>query len=165
MPANTAFANGDRTRISPQGYFYTGPLGILAEYVVSKNEVTRAADTLSLDHKAWQTEGSFFLTGEKAGFKSPAPKKPFDLKDGGWGAFELIARYGEIEIDEAAFPNFASPTSSAQKAKAWGVGLNWHFSRAVKVAVNYERTTFVGGATTGDREPENALITRFQTSF
>ena len=165
VPANTAFANGDRTRISPQGYFYTGPLGILAEYVVSKNEVTRAADTLSLDHKAWQTEGSFFLTGEKAGFKSPAPKKPFDLKDGGWGAFELIARYGEIEIDEAAFPNFASPTSSAQKAKAWGVGLNWHFSRAVKVAVNYERTTFVGGATTGDREPENALITRFQTSF
>jgi hypothetical protein len=35
----------------------------------------------------------------------------------------------------------------------------------VKIAVNYERTTFTGGAVTGDREPENAVITRFQTSF
>lgn len=164
-PANTAFANGNRTRISPQGYFYTGPLGILAEYVVSRNEVTRAAATVELEHTAWQAEGSYFLTGEKAGFRSPGPKKPFDLKEGGWGAFEVVARYGELEADEASFPTYANPASSAQKAAAWAVGLNWHFSRAVKVAVNYERTTFTGGAATGDREPENALITRFQTSF
>jgi hypothetical protein len=31
--------------------------------------------------------------------------------------------------------------------------------------VDYERTTFSGGATTGDRELENAVIGRFQTSF
>jgi hypothetical protein len=43
--------------------------------------------------------------------------------------------------------------------------VNWHFTRAVKVMVDYERTTFTGGAATGDREPENAVITRFQTSF
>ncbi|HYC31854.1 MAG TPA: porin, partial [Gemmatimonadales bacterium] len=161
----TAYADGNRTRISPQGYFYTGPLGILGEYVISRNEVTRAATTVELEHKAWQAEGSFFLTGEKAGFRSPAPKKPFDLKEGTWGALELVGRYGEIDVDDAAFPTFANPASSATQAKAWGLGLNWHFSRAVKVAVNYERTTFEGGAATGDREPENALITRFQTSF
>ena len=164
-PANTVFANGDRTRIAPQGYFYTGPLGLLGEYVISKNEVTRGTTTADLEHKAWQAEGSFFLTGEKAGFRSPAPKKPFDLKEGAFGAVEVVARYGEISVDEAAFPTFANPASSAQKAAAWGVGVNWHFTRAVKVAVNYERTTFTGGAATGDREPENALITRFQTSF
>ena len=163
--ANTAYADGNRIRIAPQGYFYTGPLGILGEYVISKNEVTRAATTVELEHKAWQAEGSYFLTGEKAGFRSPAPKKPFDLKEGTWGAFEVIARYGEIDIDDAAFPTYANPASSATKAKAWAAGLNWHFSRAVKVAVNYERTTFEGGAATGDREPENAVITRFQTSF
>ena len=163
--ANTAYADGNRTRISPQGYFYTGPLGLLGEYVISKSEVTRAATTVELEHKAWQAEGSYFLTGEKAGFRSPAPKKPFDLKEGTFGAFEVIARYGEIDIDDAAFPTFANLASSASKAKAWGVGLNWHFSRAVKVAVNYEHTTFEGGAATGDREAENAVITRFQTSF
>ncbi len=164
-PANNVFANGKRTRLSPQGYYYTGPLGLLGEYVISRNEVTRAAVTAELEHTAWQAEGSFFLTGEKAGFRSPAPRKPFDLKEGGFGALELVGRYGELSLDAASFPVYASSTVSAQKAKAWGAGVNWHFTRAVKIAVNYERTTFTGGATTGDREAENAVITRFQTSF
>ena len=164
-PANNVFANGERTRLSPQGYFYTGALGLLGEYVMSRNEVTQAGVTAKLEHTAWQTIGSYFLTGEKAGFRSPTPKRPFDLKDGGFGALELVGRYGELTLDPAAFPVYASASSSAQKAKGWGVGVNWHFTRAVKFAVNYERTTFTGGAAAGDREPENAVITRFQTSF
>ena len=164
-PANNVFANGKRTRVSPQGYFYTGPLGLLGEYVLSRNEVTVGLSTAELEHTAWQASSSFFLTGEKAGFRSPAPKRPFDLKEGGFGAIELVGRYGALSLDEASFPTFANPATSARKAKAWGVGVNWHFTRAVKVAVNYERTTFDGGAATGDREPENAVITRFQTSF
>jgi phosphate-selective porin OprO and OprP len=164
-PANNVFANGERTRLSPQGYFYTGALGLLGEYVVSRNEVTQAGLSAKLEHAAWQAIGSFFLTGEKAGFRSPTPKRPFDLKEGGFGALELVGRYGELSLDPAAFPVYASASSSAQKAKAWGVGVNWHFTRAVKFAVNYEHTTFTGGAAAGDREPENAVITRFQTSF
>jgi phosphate-selective porin OprO/OprP len=169
-PASNVFANGTRRRLSPQGYYYTGPLGLLGEYVISRNEVTRAATTVELEHTAWQAAGSFFLTGEKAGFRSPAPKKPFDLKEGGWGALEVVGRYGELSLDDATFPTYATATASAQKARAWGVGLNWHFTRAVKIAVNYERTTFAGGAADAsgaiaDRQPENAVITRFQTSF
>ncbi len=164
-PANNVFANGKRERLSPQGYFYTGPLGLLGEYVVTRNEVTRAGATAQLDHSAWQATGSFFLTGERAGFRSPTPKKPFDLKEGGFGALELVARFGQIRLDEASFPTYATITASAQQADAWGVGVNWHFSRAVKVAVNYEHTAFTGGSATGDREAENAVITRFQTSF
>ena len=164
-PASTVFADGKRTRIAPQAYYYTGPLGLLGEYVISKNEVDKAGAVAELEHKAWEAEGSFFLTGEKNNFKNPMPKKPFDLKEGGFGAIELVARYGELDLDPASFPTYASLTSSVQKAKAWGAGVNWHFTRQVKVMVDYEHTTFRGGAATGDREPENALITRFQTSF
>jgi phosphate-selective porin OprO/OprP len=137
----------------------------MGEYVISRNEVTRGSETAELEHTAWQAVGSYFLTGEKASFRSPTPKRPFDLKEGGFGAVELVARYGELSLDEASFPVYATLTASAQKAKAWGVGVNWHFTRAVKVGVDYERTTFTGGAATGDREPESALIGRFQTSF
>lgn len=164
-PANNVYADGKRARLSPQAYFYTGPLGFLGEYAISRNEVTRNGVTAQLDHTAWEATGSFFLTGEKAGFRSPAPKRPFDLKEGGFGAVELVARYGELTPDEASFPVYANPAQSVTKAKAFGAGVNWHFTRAVKVAVNYERTTFTAGAATGDREPENAVITRFQTSF
>jgi phosphate-selective porin OprO/OprP len=164
-PANTVYANGKRQRLSPQAYFYTGPLGLLGEYVITRNEVTRAGATAELEHTAWQATGSFFLTGEHAGFRSPTPKRAFDLREGGFGAVELVARYGQLTLDEASFPTYATITASAQQAEAWGVGVNWHFSRAVKVAVNYEHTTFTGGSATGDREAENAVITRFQTSF
>ena len=164
-PANNVFADGRRTRLSPQGYFYTGPLGVLGEYVIARSEVTRTGVTAELEHTAWGATGSYFLTGERAGFRSPAPRRPFDLKEGGFGALELVGRYGELDLDRAAFPVYATLTASARKAKAWGLGLNWHLTRAVKIAVNYERTTFSGGAFTGDREPENAVITRFQTSF
>jgi phosphate-selective porin OprO/OprP len=164
-PANNVFADGKRQRLSPQGYFYSGPLGLLGEYVIARNAVTGGGATADLEHKAWQASGSFYLTGEKAGFRSPGPKRPFDLKEGGLGALELVARYGELSLDEASFPVYATSTASAEKAKAWGVGLNWHFTRAVKVAVNYEHTAFTGGAALGDREAENAIITRFQTSF
>jgi phosphate-selective porin OprO/OprP len=164
-PAGNVYADGTRLRLSPQGYYYTGPLGILGEYVISRNEVTKAGVTTELEHTSWQASGSFFLTGEKNSFRSPAPRRPFDLREGGFGAIELIARYGELHLDDASFPTYASLSSSVNDAKAWGIGLNWHFTRGVKVSVDYERTTYTGGAATGDREPENALITRFQTSF
>ncbi len=165
VPANTVYADGTRSRLSPQGYFYTGPLGLLGEYVLNRNEVTRAGVTAELEHTAWQAAGSFFLTGETAGFKSPAPRRPFDLEEGGFGAVELVARYGKLTADEASFPVYANLASSASLAKAWAVGVNWHFTRAIKVALNYERTSFTGGSASGDRESENAVITRFQTSF
>jgi phosphate-selective porin OprO and OprP len=164
-PANNVYADGKRTRLSPQGYYYTGPLGLMGEYVISRNEVTRAGVTAELEHSSWQAVGSFFLTGENAGFRSPTPKRPFDLKEGGFGAVELVTRYGELNLDEASFPIYSTITSSVQSAKAWGVGVNWHFTRAVKVGLDYERTTFTGGATDGNREPENAVIGRFQTAF
>ena len=165
MPAGNVFANGKRQRLSPQGYFYSGPFGLLGEYVIARSAVTRAGATAELEHTAWQASSSFYLTGEKAGFRSTGPRKPFDLNAGGVGALELVARYGELSLDEASFPVYATSTTSAKKARAWGLGLNWHFTRAVRVAVNYERTTFTAGAAAGDREPENAIITRFQTSF
>jgi phosphate-selective porin OprO and OprP len=164
-PANNVYADGKRTRLSPQGYYYTGPLGLMGEYVISRNEVTRAGVTAELEHSSWQAVGSFFLTGENAGFRSPTPKRPFDLKEGGLGAVELVTRYGELNLDEASFPVYSTITSSVRSAKAWGVGVNWHFTRAVKIGLDYERTTFTGGATDGNREPENAVIGRFQTAF
>jgi phosphate-selective porin OprO and OprP len=165
-PANNAYANGRRSRLAPQAYFYTGPLGLLGEYTLSWQEVTQAATTAKLKHTAWQATGSYFLTGEKNSFRSASPKKPFDPKAGTFGAVEIAARYSELDLDDATFPTFASPTSSPTKAKAWAVGLNWYLARAIKVVVDYEHTTFDGGAAGGaDREAENFVVSRVQYSF
>ena len=46
--ANTVIAEGRRTRVSPQGYLYAGPVGVLAEYVRSTQNVRRATTTGTL---------------------------------------------------------------------------------------------------------------------
>ena len=138
---------------------------MLGEYIVSSQEVRVGTSVAKLTHKAWQASAGYFLTGEQAGFRSPTPKKPFDLKEGTWGALEIAARYGELDVDDDAFPIFASPTSSASKAKGLGLGVNWHLNKQIKVVVNYEHTTFEGGAADGDRLSEDFVVTRFQHSF
>jgi phosphate-selective porin OprO/OprP len=165
-PANNVFADGRRTHLAPQAYFYTGPLGLQGEYIQSSQAVSRAgAPTVKLTHSAWQTTASYFLTGEKNSWKSAAPKKPFDPKAGTFGAVELAVRYSELAIDDATFPLFASPATTPSRAREWGVGLNWYLARAIKVVVDYEHATFTGGTATGNREAENYLVTRVQHSF
>jgi phosphate-selective porin OprO/OprP len=164
-PATSAYADGRRSRLAPQAYFYTGPLGLHGEYIQSWQAVTRNGTTAKLRHTAWQTTGSFFLTGEKNSFKSAVPRKPFDPRAGTFGALELAARYSELSLDDATFPTFASSASSPSKAKAWAVGLNWYLAKAIKVVADYEHTTFTGGAASGDREPESFVATRVQYSF
>ncbi|HEY7636588.1 MAG TPA: porin [Gemmatimonadales bacterium] len=166
-PASNVFADGVRQRVAPQAYFYRGPLGLHGEYIQSRQRVSRAGFApVKLKHTAWQATGSYFLTGEKNTFRSAPPNRPFDPKAGAFGAVELAARYSELTIDGAAFPNYASPTTTPQKAKAWALGLNWYLARAIKVVVDYEHTTFVGGAAGGaDREPENFVVSRVQYSF
>jgi phosphate-selective porin OprO/OprP len=165
VPGNTVIAGGRRSRLSPHAYIGLGSFGVLGEYIVNRQEVRRGATVAGLTHKAWQASGSFFLTGEHAGFRSPAPRKPFDLKAGTFGAIELAARYGELDIDDDAFPVLADAASAASKAKGLGLGVNWHLNRQIKVLVSYEHTTFEGGAETGDRASENFVVTRFQHSF
>ena len=165
VPDNTVVADGRRSRLAPHAYLGLGSFGVLGEYTINRHEVRAGATTARLTHRAWQASGSFFLTGEHAGFRNPAPKKPFDLKAGTFGALELAARYGELDIDDDAFPLFASASSAATKAKGLGLGVNWHLSRQIKVLVSYEHTTFEGGADTGDRASEDFVVTRFQHAF
>jgi len=56
------------------------------------------------------------LTGEEASYKGVKPKRPFDLKNGAWGAFELAARYSQLHVDGDAFPVFADLTKAAKEA-------------------------------------------------
>lgn len=165
-PASNVFADGRRSRLAPQAYFYAGPLGLHGEYIQSWQTVSRSGQaTVKLKHSAWQATGSVFLTGEKNSFKSAAPKRPFDPSAGTFGALELAARYGELSIDDATFPIYANSTTTPSKAKAWAVGLNWYLARAVKLVADYEHTTFTGGTATGDREAENFVVTRVQYAF
>lgn len=160
-------ADGRRTRWSPQGYFYRNRFGLLAEYIASKQEVQVGATAAELENTAWQATASYVLTGEDASYRGVVkPSHPFSPGKGGWGAWELVGRYGVLEIDDRAFPVFADPAVSARRAKAWTLGVNWYLTSNLKLVVNYLDTQFEGGAAAGaDREDEKAVFSRLQVAF
>jgi len=120
-----------------------------------------------IENDAYGVTASVVLTGEDARYKSVArPDHPFTIGAAGWGALELVARYGRLQIDDAAFPLFSDPARSAAQASSWGLGLNWYLTSNFKLVANYTQTTFEGGAADGlDREDEKAFFTRAQLSF
>ena len=108
---------------------------------------------------------SYVITGHKVNYRGVTLPKPFEPKDGNWGAFELAARYSKLKMDEKAFPIFADLTRSAKIATAWVIGINWYLNRNTKFTVDYEQTDFKGGASTGDRKQEKIIFSRLQISY
>jgi phosphate-selective porin OprO/OprP len=159
----TVSADGDHTRIAPQGYYYVGPFGLMAEYVESEIELTESTSGARDDitSRAWQMTASWVLTGEKGSFGGVAPQSDFSF-GGGLGAWELALRWGELEIDDDAFPVFANPAAAVESATTYGVGLNWYLSRNAKAVFSYLTTEFEGGSPSGDRDDETLVVTRLQ---
>ena len=115
---------------------------------------------------AWQVAASLLLTKDKAGWAPLQPAKPFDPGKKQWGSFELAVRVHQFKVDDEAFDlGFADVTKSVRKAIAWAIGLNWYLNRNVKYVLNYEQTSFRGGAALGDRPREKALLARAQVYF
>lgn len=162
----TVAGNGVHWRISPQAYYYYGPLGVLGEYVQSSQNVIAGLNTGTINNMAWQIVGSWFLTGEKNSYSGVTPDHPFNPARGGWGAWELSARYEQLDIGSDAFPTFANLSTSAKSADAWSVGLSWWLNKNVRVLTSFSRTTFSGGDTGAvTQKPEEVLFTRVQLAF
>jgi phosphate-selective porin OprO/OprP len=163
---NTTIADGVRSRIAPQASWYYGPVALLGEYVVSRQEVRRGSlSTDALTHTAWQGSVSWVLTGEKSSSKRVVPARPFDPSSGGWGALELAGRIGALRFDKDSFPAYADPKKSVERAGNVGGAVNWYLNENVKVVADYEQTSFDGGAATGDRRTEKVLFSRFQVAY
>jgi phosphate-selective porin OprO/OprP len=162
----TTLADGKRTRLSPQGYWYWGPAGVLGEYVRSTSEVKLDVNEARIENSAWQVAGSYVLTGDAASFNGVRPRRNFDPRARSWGAIELAGRYSAMDVDDDAFPLYVDPARSATEAKSWTAGVNWYLNQNVKVVVDYEHTDFTGGAAAGaDRHSESGLLTRLQLAF
>jgi phosphate-selective porin OprO/OprP len=154
--------------VAPQLYYFSGPFGLFAEYVISDQRLRLEAAPsrpARVRNTAWQVAASYVLTGEENSWKGFAPKRAFSPGQGAWGAWEIAVRVGQLEVDAAAFPALANPATSARAATAWSVGLNWHLNRNLKLNLDYEQTEFDGGSSDFLNRGEKALLGRTQFSF
>lgn len=169
-----AFANGERTRVSPQGYWYPGRFGVFGDYVASTEDLqlsTTSTAVRSFTNTAWQINFSYVLTGENASFKGVKPKKAFDPANKTWGALELTGRAAKLSVDEDVFAGgFQNTANYAKSARAFTGGLNWYLNTNTKVSSAFTYTTFDGGAggstnNNQDKQAERVWITRLQATF
>lgn len=178
---------GDKIRWTPQAYYYNGPFGLIAEYAQSKFDVISGSGGYRVNNvknDAWHITGSWLITGENASFGAVKPKNAYNPEGSGWGAWEVVARYQEINIDDKLFVQNgtdvansylakASTAIQSKSAQAWALGVNWYLNNNIKIAADYEETNFDGnysiasnGALTeGVRPNERSLFTRLQLSY
>jgi phosphate-selective porin OprO/OprP len=174
-------ADGPHLRISPEASYYLGPFGVQGEYILEEqsvlNDLTLASDHLY--HDAWQVTGQWVITGEPASFNALVPAHPFNWSAGQWGAWQLVARCSQLDIDPHTFSGgFSDSTTSAQGATAWMVGLNWWLNANVRWLMSFSHTTFSGGGEVSEGIPaslaapgtvthqdEDVVFTRIQIAF
>jgi phosphate-selective porin OprO/OprP len=165
------YAGGTAWRLAPQAYYYRGPLSFLGEYDVSAQRVASASKSANLQNSAWEIAGGWVLTGEDASYTGITPRHPFDPCIGQWGAFQLVARFAELNVDDLAFTDgFASRAKSASGVSAWAIGLNWYLNKNIRANLSFSRTlfeSFGGNASPGTvpAQPENVLFSRIQLAF
>jgi phosphate-selective porin OprO/OprP len=165
--SDTSFA-GDVTRLAPQIHHYYGPWGFMGEAYLNSEAVKRGTTQAQLRHSGWFLQGSYVLTGEKAGFRNVTPRRPFEPEKGHWGAFELAFRYSKLDMDGDTFRlGLADPLVSARSARAWTLGLNWYLDRALKLQLNYEHTDFNAPLRfgSGPSDHQDVILTRFQLAY
>ncbi len=114
-----------------------GPLSLQSEYIRSDVDTTLGGD---LRFDGWYLQGAWLLTGEhrpyrheSGRFDAPKPARPFRLKGGerGWGAWELAARYGAVDLSDG-------PVRGGEH-ESLTFGLNWYLNPNVRVSANYIR--------------------------
>jgi phosphate-selective porin OprO/OprP len=175
--ADNVTAGGRGFTFSPQGYYYRGPLGILAEYVGSSIELQRGTNAVQeVENYGYNLTVGYVLTGEDSTYRGVTPKTTFNPSAGTWGAFELVARITNLDVDDSVFNGgstlrLANPNVSATEINGYGLGLNWHLSKSIRAGFNFFHNEFklapgaapAANATIND--DENTIITRLQVAF
>jgi phosphate-selective porin OprO and OprP len=170
-------ASGLRARIEPQLYYYWRSFGLLAEYAQDEHSLNRFETkpryidrTDTFTDTGYVVQGSYLLTGEDASYGWVKPRRPFDPRNGFWGAWEVAARISNVAAQTRQFQlGFANPSVSAKEATEWSVGVNWYLTSNIKWQFDYANTFFNGGAGTTavpkDRPNESVFESQLQISF
>jgi phosphate-selective porin OprO/OprP len=112
-------------------------------------DVNRRASALSDPHfSGWYVQGAWTITGQPrrysiatATFDAPRGEKPFNLKAGTWGVWELAARYSDLDLNyRAGAPGTAQVASAIRggEQKIVTLGLNWIPNSVVRFQADYQ---------------------------
>ena len=109
-------------------------------------DVDRKGALSDPDFSGWYAQAGWTITGEprrySAGtFDAPRPAKPFDLKKGTWGAWELGLRYSVLDLNYLAGSPGTAPVASAIRGgeqEIFTLGLNWYVNNVLRFQAAFQ---------------------------
>lgn len=100
------------------------------------------------DFSGWYAQAGWTITGEQrryattnATFDAPRPAKPFDLRTGDWGAWELGLRYSKLDLNYLAGAPGTTAAASAIRGgeqEIFTLGLNWYVNNVLRFQAAYQ---------------------------
>lgn len=142
------------------GFF--GPAWATGEWGTRNLRGVDASGRYDLDHQAWAISAGWFLVGALPAYSGKAGtwgkvKVADPVTDGGAGAWELKARYEDVDYAEL-------PTGGT--GHAWTVGANWYlndYSRVMFEAIRWQANNRSGSGQ--GRDEGTTFNTRLQVAF
>ena len=74
-------------------------------------------------------------------FGRPSPRAPFSLAEGGWGAWEVMARYSVADLNDKArrgIPAAATGGVFGGRQEVIGLGLSWYPNRLLRFMLDWD---------------------------
>jgi len=120
----------------------------------------RHASTLAdPDFNGWYVQASWVLTGESKKYKPeigaygiPKPAENFTFDKGGLGAWELAARYSDLNLNyNEGTAGLATPTGGIRGGdqRIWSAGLNWYPNQVLRFMLDYQHVDVSRLSSTG----------------
>jgi phosphate-selective porin OprO/OprP len=146
-----------------------GPFSVGGEYTQQWVDRKDGSDNVALN--GWYGEAAWSITGEsrkykEGNFKYLEPAKPFSLKNGGWGAWELATRYSAADLNDGSF--------TGGELSNVTVALNWYINSNFRMMANWTHlldikdsplTTASGTSLSGDNADLDTFTLRAQVAY
>ena len=134
-------------------------------------EVERRVAVPNPHFTGWYAFAAYSLTGEQhpydsstATFRNIRPARPLGSA-GGWGAWELAARYSNINLDFLASNTAATGGIAGGKQDVWTLGVNWYPNNTIKFQLDYLNIQANHKNAPSTNISANAVVLRSQVAF
>lgn len=164
--------NIDAHHVREFGFESAGEYGpVFAQGGWFRYEIERRLAVPNPSFTGWYGFLTYSLTGEQhpydpatASFRNIRPAKPLGTP-GGWGAWEVAARYSSIDLDFLPFNTAATGGIAGGKQDIWTLGVNWYPNNAVKFQLNYDNIKINHVNATANDISADAVVLRSQISL
>lgn len=141
-----------------------GPVAVRAEYLaVDWGNIQRNASLEKFTSSGWFIEASWVMTGEDVRRnKNVLPKKNFDPAAGGWGAWQLAARYESFKLDDGVLDKGLA--TGTDKINGFTAGVNCYMNPHVQLKIDWQRIEFDDPIFFGNEKnnSESVIFVRWQ---